>query len=384
MADERIRLGVIGLGLIGQAVHLPNLLTLGDTFDVTWVCDLSAQLAEQVAREWGIGRATTSADEVFWADDVDAVLLLTPGTHAALAKQALAAGKHVLAEKPFAETRRECAELEALAQRQGRVLQVGYMKMYEPLLAPLRAGWPTLGDLRLVRVTVLHPDDAPQFDHQRYLRYSDADPTLIEAARAEEAARVMESIGPVGEPWAGLFANVLQGSVCHEFSLLRGVFGELDLSFEAAQMGAHTPGRPLAAPPQIECLGRLGPAQLNLSWNWLPDYPEYTEELALFGSAGRAYLRLPGPYIRDARAHLRIERAQGIERQAVEYQSNHETAFVLELRAFADAIVHGRPVRSTAAGAAWDVAGLQRIVSLLAAGDGVQVGGEAAAAGAAR
>ncbi|MDR1428413.1 MAG: Gfo/Idh/MocA family oxidoreductase [Bifidobacteriaceae bacterium] len=379
MAEPRIRLGIIGLGLIAQAVHLPNLHRLRDVFDVVQVADLSARLAAQMAAEWGIPAWTTSAEAVFANPSVDAVLLLTPGTHADLATQAIAAGKHVLAEKPFANTRRECTDAAALAASNGLILQVGYMKMYEPMVPHLVRALDQLGSIRLVRVTVLHPSDEAQFDHHRYLRYDDVDPAVSRAAADREAATVAQSIGDVGEPLRSLFANVLQGSVCHEFSLLRAVFGQARLAIVHAQMGSDAlQGQALSAPPQIQGLGKLGEAQFLLSWNWLPDYPEYGEELAVFGSAGRAYLRLPAPYVGDSRAHLRIETADGAQRVGTDRLANHETAFVAELRAFAAAVRDGAPVTSTADGAAWDVAGLQALTGALAGSVGAVIGGEAA------
>jgi predicted dehydrogenase len=379
--SPRIRLGVIGLGLIAQTVHLPNLQTLREVFELGAVCDLSETLARQVAAEWGAGRWTTSPAEVLADPAIDAVLLLTPGSHEDLARAALEAGKHVLAEKPFAHTAGASRALDQLAAGRGLVLQVGYMKLYEPLLPTLRAALPALGDLRLVRVTVLHPADEPQYDHQRYLRYSDAPKAALADGAAAEAAHVAASIGPVGEPLSSLWANVLTGSVCHEFSLLRGVFGEQPLHIDYADLGPHgsvRAGRALEEPPQIQALGALGGAQLALSWNWLPDHPEYTEELALFGSAGRASLSLPVPYARDARARLVIDTADGAHRTSTAHRANHTTAFVRELEAFAGAIGRGEPVVSTGAGAAWDVTGLHSLARAIGRQLGVTLGGEAA------
>jgi predicted dehydrogenase len=216
-------------------------------------------------------------------------------------------------------------------------------------------------------------------DHQRYLRYGDADQGAIDQALAYERATVAESIGSPARGLTDLFSGVLQGSVCHEFSLLRAVFGEARLRVAHAQVGKGGLDIVPPAPPQIQALGSIGDAQLAISWNWLPDYPEYTEELAIFGSAGRAYLNLPGPYIRDSRARLRVETADGVDRVGTEYRSNHETAFVHELRAFVASVDDGAPVRSTARGAVWDVAGLQRLTGALAGWLGTSVGGEAAA-----
>ena len=55
---RRVRLGVVGLGTAAQAVHLPLVTRRRDLFEVTAVCDLSAELAEQVTGRFGLGQAS--------------------------------------------------------------------------------------------------------------------------------------------------------------------------------------------------------------------------------------------------------------------------------------------------------------------------------------
>ncbi|MET9341106.1 Gfo/Idh/MocA family oxidoreductase [Nonomuraea sp. NPDC003804] len=358
-----MRLGVIGLGLIAQAVHLQNLRALREKYQVTHVCDLSPTLAAQIAAEHGGPvRHSTDAADVLADPEVDAVLLLTPGTHADLTRRALEAGKHVLAEKPFAHTVAECVELGSMAAAKGLVLQVAYMKMYDPIMARARAELSRLGAIRLVRVTVLHPADRPQYSHQRFLRHSDA----VVPADGHERRKAVEAVGDLGEPYLSIYADVLQGSVVHELSVLRALFGEQPLTIAHAQAAGLEPGVKLKEPPQLQALGTFGAAQLSLSWNWLPDYPDYGEEIAVFGSAGRLYLNMPGPYLRDARASLVVQTAQDGERATTEFRSDHRTGFLHELLAFHASVTEGAPVLSTAAGAAYDTAALQQIARSLA------------------
>ena len=178
---RRISIGVIGAGTISQSVHLESLRRAG--FDVRIVCDLSPTRANQVAMMLG-AEAATDPTEVF-ASDVDAVLIATPGSHAQLAAAAIRARKHVLAEKPLAFTLREVDELEQLAADAGVVTQVGYMKMFDPLLATATRELAEYRDVRLVRVTVAHPADEPQVSHLRLGEAPrDADPEVIAAAVA--------------------------------------------------------------------------------------------------------------------------------------------------------------------------------------------------------
>lgn len=382
MTDRPVRVGIIGLGLIAQSVHLQSLHTLRELFEVVHVCDISRTLVEQVADEWGSGDGTPvsrslDARDVLADPRVDAVMILTPGSHAYLSGLALEAGKHVFAEKPFSLTAREARELHAAAAEAGRVLQVGYMKMYDRIIARARTELATIGIPRVVRVTVQHPADDPQYDHHRYLRYRDADLSLIAASSAYEEERLAEALGAANEPWTSIYNDVLMGSTVHEMAVLRALFGELPLDFAYAQIGDHAAGERLAEPPQIQALGTLGGMQLSLSWNWLPDYAEYGEEIAVFGSAGRLSIRMPGPYLRDHRSTLVVERMSGTERETTRLVGDHRTAFVRELMAFHAAITAGADVVSTAAGAAWDAEALQGLSRALAARDGSALGGEA-------
>jgi predicted dehydrogenase len=365
--NGRIRIGVIGLGLIAQAVHLPNLLNLRELFRVTHVCDLSRTVAEAVA---------------------DAILVLTPGDHAPTVLAALAAGKHVLTEKPLCVTIAEARELERAAEIAGRVLQVAYMKMYDPIVAPARQALADLGTRRVVRVTVLHPADAPQFEHWNLLRGDDADRGAIAAGDAYELDRTAEALGGAPLGLRELYRGPLLGSICHELSLMRAVGLPLPERFESARAWPLDPASGPAAPPSVHAVGDLGDGSiLDLTWTWLPDYPDYFEELGVFGTTGRLRMEMPGPYLPGHRAALRVDRVEGDERRSTTYRSSHVTAFVRELEAFAASVDRGEPVLSTAAGAARDIACLQQLVAAIGQGFGIAVDTEAgrlAATGAGR
>ena len=376
MAGERVRLGVIGLGLIWQAQHRPNLAALSDRFRVVHVCDLSPALARSSASALlGDVRASTDWRAVCADPEVDAILLLTPGDHTPQVRGALEADKHVLVEKPLSFTVGAAKDLERVAVERNRVLQVSYMKMYDPIIERARGALATVGARRLVRVTVLHPADSWQTEHLALERAEDVDRGAARAAEREAWDRVTAVLGDAPTGLQRLYLSPLLTSVCHELSVLRALEIPLPSRFLAARAWPFDPSRPGDEPPTIEALADIGSGTvLSLVWAWLPDYPEYFEELAVYGTAGRVHLSMPAPYLGDARAALRVERLEPDgTRSDTTLRASRTTGFRRSLEAFADSIQAGATVRSTASGAAADLACLQQLVAAVAAGDGFSI-----------
>ncbi len=95
-----LRAGIAGTGFIG-AVHARSARRTGAR--VTAVAASSLQSAERAARDLGAERAFASAEALVQDPDVDVVHICTPNhLHLPLAEAALAAGKHVVCEKPLA------------------------------------------------------------------------------------------------------------------------------------------------------------------------------------------------------------------------------------------------------------------------------------------
>ncbi len=373
---RQIRIGLVGLGLIAQAIHIPRLQAEADRFAITHVCDLSPSLARAIADALpGSPRASTDAQAVFDDPNVDAVLILSAGTHAAASLAALQAGKHVLAEKPLCTTTAEADTLAAAAQQAGRVLQVGYMKMHDPLIAPARAALSTLGQPARVRMNILHPDHDLQTAHLSVLRFGDVDPSLIERARAAQAASVRDAVGDVPEGLTGLYGGVLLGSLVHQLSVLRALGVGLPTQIVYAESDSGSPAPGLS---HVLVLGRLASgARLEISWNGLGAYPAYVEDTEVLAEAAGLRLRLASPYAPGPPPGLRVYRNGTSGRVSEDHEPIGPDGLHRQLIAFHEAIVAGGPVLADAAGAKADLECLQSIVAVVAARQGVTVGGEA-------
>src|SRR5262245_36901911 len=112
----RARVGVIGCGLIAQIMHLHYLRELADRFEIAAVCDISEELARACANDYGVAKIYTRWQDLI-ASPLDAVLILTSGSHAPIAIAAAEAGKHMLIEKPMCFSVTEGREMVAAAKR---------------------------------------------------------------------------------------------------------------------------------------------------------------------------------------------------------------------------------------------------------------------------
>lgn len=132
-----IGFGVIGLGYWGQK-HLQHLGAL-PYVEVRWVCDLDTSLAQATAQKAGAPHWATEWEEMMADPELDAVCVVTPEhAHLAPVKAALAAGKHVLVEKPIASTADEAEEMAAAAAEAKSFIMPGHTMRFDPRFAVLR------------------------------------------------------------------------------------------------------------------------------------------------------------------------------------------------------------------------------------------------------
>ena len=106
-----IGVAIIGSGGIALANHLPGLALCPDT-KVVAVCDSDAGTLERAKITTGVSVASTDWKEIVKRDDVQAVIICTPNhVHAPCALAAIAAGKHVLCEKPISMNTAQALEM---------------------------------------------------------------------------------------------------------------------------------------------------------------------------------------------------------------------------------------------------------------------------------
>lgn len=266
------------------------------------VASRSPHSAAAYARRWAIPHAFGSYQEMLESDAVDAVYISLPNhLHAEWSIRALAAGKHVLCEKPFALTTAQADAMIAAAERSGRVLAEAFMYRHHPqtLLAKQLIDTGRLGEVRHIYST---------------FGFVLTDPKNV---------RLVPEYGG-GSLWdVGVYpvslAQFLFGSPPERVSA-RQVIGEtgVDVAFWG-QM--YYPG------------GRT--AQFFSSFS-----TSFTMCAQINGSAGR--LELPNPFIHQERARPVLYTANGRGRRLSVPRADQ---YLLEVEDLHTAILEGKPCR---------------------------------------
>lgn len=134
---DQLRVAVIGAGYWGP--NLARNFKNSPDWDLVAVCDMDAARAAKVVGPRSTVDVVTSTDELLARDDVDAVAVATPAqTHASIAMAALEAGKHVLVEKPIADTGAAARAMVTRAAELGRTLMVDHTFCYTPAVLRIR------------------------------------------------------------------------------------------------------------------------------------------------------------------------------------------------------------------------------------------------------
>jgi predicted dehydrogenase len=134
MKDEPVRIALLGAGVFMRQAHVPALLGLPDAFEVVGVFSRTRERAEEVAASLpGAPTVHTDLAGVLARDDVEAVDVALPiPVLPDVVEAALAAGKHVVSEKPVASTSARAEELLAFhAEHSSRVWMVAENWRYE-------------------------------------------------------------------------------------------------------------------------------------------------------------------------------------------------------------------------------------------------------------
>jgi predicted dehydrogenase len=359
---SRLRIAVAGAGLIAQVEHIPNLRSLWDRFEVVAVADPSPAARGLIEQRHGVP-TRASFDELI-ALKPDAVVIAAPDAyHAEFAGRALEAGIHVFCEKPLCFSVADIDGLIARRDAAGRVLQVGYMKRWDPSYEMLLDEVKGLGArLRFIAVEVNDPDSWPFSAHQGFQRFSDVPPALIADNKTRLAAQVAHATGVrADDVTIRGYADSLASSMIHDLNVVLGLLAHMgvdDIRPVSGSLfaGGHGTAATLALNGEQ--------AICQISHVVVPKLADYQERISLFFDDRRFELIFPSPYLNHYQTRLIGYRSDGMHLAKTEHRNGFEEAFVRELIGFWEAIVKGAAVRNTAEHARADIDLVQRIAKL--------------------
>ena len=162
----KLRIGVIGIGVIATTKHIPSLLKRDD-IEITALCDADTTRCEKANKDFGLNaKIYKDYHELCQDADLDVVHVCTPNPlHCEMTLEALANGKHVHCEKPMACTYADAQKMIAAAKKAGKKLTVGLQWRYNP--APLKMKEMVengeLGEIFHVRSQQLRPRRLPAY-----------------------------------------------------------------------------------------------------------------------------------------------------------------------------------------------------------------------------
>ena len=354
---KRLRVGIVGCGEAAQIIHLPSLAALHERFEVAAVCDPSRTVVEAVGERWNVSDRFLEHRALLAEAPVDVVLVANPDAfHAEACLDALAAGKHVLVEKPMCITLREADEIAAAQAATERVVQVGYMRRYAPAFLEARDVVHGLDEIRFARIhDVLGLNELIVDQTSRVVRADDLGSAELAAARERRAQLVQEAIG--GAPREIEEAYLLLLSLAsHDVSAMRELLG-----FPQRILYAATRHDSWVVSAAFD----YGSFVCDLVAGF-DHIPRVDASAAVYGDTTAIRLEFVGSFVRNLPLRLTVTQAigtAGVAERTV--QPSWGDQFVEEWRAFYESVAGERQVKTSPADFRQDLELFAEMVALM-------------------
>lgn len=331
-----LKIGVVGAGPISQAAHFEACLKARNA-ELYAICDLAEDLVTKMAAIHDPHVTYLDYDEMLADPQVEAVIVATADQfHTAMAAKALAAGKHVLVEKPLGVNVEECEALRKQVEASGLVLQVGTMKRFDPGIAFAHTFIKEeIG--QLLALKAWYCDST-----YRYTMTDNLQPVIVTSAQARR---------PEGNPKADKRRYYLLGHASHLVDTARFLGGEI-VRVQARlveKFGAY------CWFVDVEFAdGSLGHLDLTIAVRM-----DWHEGFQVYGEYGSVLGKTPNPwYLRSSEVECFSTRDGQYHR--VLGEDGH--AYKRQIEGFAETILHGAPQHG--AGIEDGVAAIRTLVAI--------------------
>lgn len=302
---------------------------------------------------YGVDRRFTEWTKLL-EEPLDAVLVLTSGSHEPIAVAAAQAGRHVFIEKPIALSEAEGQRIITAGKKAGVRLMVGYMKRYDPAVERMADELQVIKALRFASSTTSEYPLKWYVTHYPIIRGTDIEAKTLGALEADDEARVTAAIGIDDPTLRYAYRHSLLDSMIHDINLMRGLLGEPKrLRYANVAQAA------------VSVILEFPQTMASMNWvNLMDGVAQYQQAFSFFSPQERATLVFPSPFLRNMPTELVLEGGSSETSRAwrtVERVS-FESAFKRELIEFYDCVTKNREPRTAAEEAVRDVALCQAII----------------------
>lgn len=345
---EPLQVGVIGAGMIAQAAHLPSLLALPERFEVAAIADPSETVRTTVA-----ARCRIPADHSDWRamierERLDAVVICAPhAVHAEATIAALEAGLHVFVEKPLCIDPADADRIIAARERQERVVQVGYMKRFDPAYERMLQELPAnAAELCFVDVVTHDPllNKPSLFGPEEIVVGRDLPARVREEGERSLRSQLQGAVGTDDFGRVGPYVTIYLDALIHDVNLVNGLLERMGEPLPAAIESTSFWGDGAGA---TITFALASGTRWNCTFLWLPGTQVFREHVALYFRDSVRTLTFAAPYLRKYPTVYEMDGADGEARQRRVFTS-HRVSYRRELEHFHDCIVTGVACRAPA------------------------------------
>jgi predicted dehydrogenase len=345
---RRIKVGIVGCGEVAQIMHWPSLYQLVDQFEVTALCDVSPLILEKLGKLWNVRTLTTNHRELVTRNDVDAILVANPNAfHAEVTLDAIAAGKHVLVEKPMCVTRREADQIVGAQKNGNVVVQVGYMRRYAPAFLEGCQAVKAMEEIKFARVRdfiglnslIVNPTS-------RVVRDEQLPDSVKNDSKLRDETLMDEALGGNPSPVLRRAYATMLGLSSHDLSAMRELLGMPNKVLFAAQRGG---GLYLAATFDY------GPYLCQFETG-IDGIARFDAHLEVYGNEKVVRIQYDTPYVRNLPIRLFITEDNG--RGGVTNVDSHPVwgdPFVAEWKTFYENVTENKAAKTSPADFAQDL-----------------------------
>lgn len=336
---EKVRVGFVGTGSMGQMAHLRNYVTIPEC-EVVAVAELRVKTGRTVARRYGIPSYYRNAADMLEQEALDAVVASQPFTrHGIVLGEVLGAGKPVFIEKPLASSLPVARSIVEAERRSGTFIMVGYHKRSDPATEYARRTIDellqdgSLGGMTYVRI-LMPAGDWVAAGFEGMVREADEPPNLPSDPPDPE----------IDAPTRDRFIAFVNYYI-HQVNLLRHLLGESYRLTFADGSGRLLVGESESGTP---CVIEMSPYTTTVDWQ---------EEALVCFERGWVRLQLPAPLASNRPGRVTVYRDPGGDRTPVCVTPTLPWTHAMKQQArnFIAAVRGERPPLTTAAEALQDL-----------------------------